>query len=835
MWSCVSVSLIMLEVILLALLVLGSSLYKRERDAWTSALDKLKKAPNAEIFETLKISYDGLDKIEKRVFLDVACFHIGNDKQRVTEILENCGLSGRIVIDVLIEKSLLSILDGYVMMHDLTQQMGWEIVRREEPGSRLWLHKDIFDVFMNNTGTEAIEGIVLRLPELEQVQWNPESFTKISELKFLQLHNLNLSVGPEYLSNALRVLDWSWYPSKSLPPTFQPDELSELSLHHSKIDRLWSGIKYMSCLKYIDLSYSQNLIATPDFTGVRNLECLVLESCTNLDEIHLSLAVLKSLKVLNFRNCNGIESLPSVLEMESLEVFILSGCSKLKMIPEFGGNMKNLRILSLDGTAIHEIPSSIDHLIGLISLDLKDCKSLLCLHTAICSLKSLKNLSVSGCSKLDTIPENWEEMECLEELDLSETAIREPPSSLFRMKSLKVLSLRGCKGPPPKSWHLFLQFSLFSTKNPDRMGLVLTSSDYLFSLSKLDLSDCNLVEGAIPDDIGCLSSLEDLNLRGNDFVSLPASIRWLDNLKFLNLESCKSLQELPDPPSNEELTVTTDDCTCLNLLPHPPNISRLRWFFLRAINCYRLIGNEAKNNMIFLMLHRFLQGTPPFVVHSFNIVAPGSEMPEWFDNQRVGDSLVVMVHDDVHPTTGKLMGFASCAVFGPQNPAALELDCECHACGIKCLSIVDGLMNTSLLVNGVYYHKAGKVQSDHLWLLYLSYKRRDPNNYWKGYFDGFEFSFKTFCSGTETNKCLKLKKCGVRMVYEQDAEDLNTLYNSISLYEPMDDPHCALPKSADVQSALNMKQTTEHFGGAGSSGGSSVSAKESLTKSLKYD
>ncbi|KAM1686238.1 hypothetical protein ACFX2K_034361 [Malus domestica] len=135
----------------------------------------------------------------------------------------------------------------------------------------------------------------------------------------------------------------------------------------------------------------------------------------------------------------------------------------------------------------------------------------------------------------------------------------------------------------------------------------------------------------------------------------------------------------------------------------------------------------------------------------------------------------------------------------------------------------------------VYYHKAGKVQSDHLWLLYLSYKRRDPNNYWKGYFDGFEFSFKTFCSGTETNKCLKLKKCGVRMVYEQDAEDLNSPNNSISLYEPMDDPHCALPRSADVQSALNMKQTTEHFDGAGSSGSSSVSAKEPLTKSLKYD
>ncbi|XP_050148683.1 disease resistance protein RUN1-like [Malus sylvestris] len=240
----------------LALTILGSSLYKRGKDAWSSALDKLKKAPNATIFQTLKISYDGLDEMEKRVFLDVACFHTGNDKERVIEILENCGFCARIVVDVLIEKSLLTIMDGYVMMHDLTQEMGWEIVRQEsfeEPGrrSRLWLYKDIFHVFMRNTGTEAIEGIVLRLPELEQAQWNPESFSKISRLKFLQLHNLNLSVGPKYLSSALRVLDWSWYPSKSLPPTFQPNELSELSLHHSKIDRLWSGIKVRDLIKPI--------------------------------------------------------------------------------------------------------------------------------------------------------------------------------------------------------------------------------------------------------------------------------------------------------------------------------------------------------------------------------------------------------------------------------------------------------------------------------------------------------------------------------------------------------------------------------------------------------
>ncbi|KAL6195615.1 hypothetical protein ACLB2K_031233 [Fragaria x ananassa] len=152
--------------------------------------------------------------------------------------------------------------------------------------------------------------------------------------------------------------------------------------------------------------------------------------------------------------------------MESLEVFILSGCSKLKSIPEFLGPMQNLSVLSLDGTAIEEAPPSIECLIGLISLVLRDCKSLLCLPSVLCSLKSLRSLNMSGCSKLVKFPDSAGQIECLKELDLSGTAISELPSSIVLMKNLEVLSFRGCKGPPPKSWHLFPPFGSFQ-KRPE--------------------------------------------------------------------------------------------------------------------------------------------------------------------------------------------------------------------------------------------------------------------------------------------------------------------------------------------------------------------------------
>ncbi|KAI5313030.1 hypothetical protein L3X38_042204 [Prunus dulcis] len=138
--------------------------------------------------------------------------------------------------------------------------MAWEIVHQDsfhEPGGRslLWLHSDIVHVLTNNTGTETIQGIVLCLREFEAAHWNPESFTKMCILKLLKINNLSLSLGPKYLPNSLRFLEWSCYSSKCLPPSFQPNELAQLSLHHSKIDLLWNGIKYMVKLKSIDLSY----------------------------------------------------------------------------------------------------------------------------------------------------------------------------------------------------------------------------------------------------------------------------------------------------------------------------------------------------------------------------------------------------------------------------------------------------------------------------------------------------------------------------------------------------------------------------------------------------
>ena len=72
----------------LALNVLGCFFCGKREEKWKDALDKLKKLPSDEIQNVLKISYDGLDRMQKDIFLDIACFFEGNDRDHVERILD---------------------------------------------------------------------------------------------------------------------------------------------------------------------------------------------------------------------------------------------------------------------------------------------------------------------------------------------------------------------------------------------------------------------------------------------------------------------------------------------------------------------------------------------------------------------------------------------------------------------------------------------------------------------------------------------------------------------------------------------------------------------------
>ncbi|XP_024197027.1 disease resistance protein RUN1-like [Rosa chinensis] len=83
-----------------ALVVLGSFLFGRSTDEWASAIDRLKNTPDKRIIDMLRISFDGLDEKDKEIFLHIACFYKGKDKDQVTQILDYCKLNPVIGLSV---------------------------------------------------------------------------------------------------------------------------------------------------------------------------------------------------------------------------------------------------------------------------------------------------------------------------------------------------------------------------------------------------------------------------------------------------------------------------------------------------------------------------------------------------------------------------------------------------------------------------------------------------------------------------------------------------------------------------------------------------------------
>ena len=112
-------------------------MYKRNIHYWKSSLEKYKIFPNPKIQQVLKISYDGLDKTQQDIFLEIACLFKGSNKKVVVDILQSSySYDPFCDIEKLIDKGLIIVDNGKLVMHDLIQQMGFEIVRQESEVSK---------------------------------------------------------------------------------------------------------------------------------------------------------------------------------------------------------------------------------------------------------------------------------------------------------------------------------------------------------------------------------------------------------------------------------------------------------------------------------------------------------------------------------------------------------------------------------------------------------------------------------------------------------------------------------------------------------------------------
>ncbi|XP_028786077.1 disease resistance-like protein DSC1 [Neltuma alba] len=499
----------------LALKVLGSLLNGINHKAWESQLDKLHKFPYPKINNILKLSFEGLDKEERNIFLHTACFfdffhHY--DVEDVKKMFNACGYSTEIALIRLEEKALLDIDERRIHMHHLIKEMGREIVQDQsleapQKGNILWISKNNSGILKDNMEKNAIEGWILNLSKVEEMHVIIEAFYSMPNLRFLEFYGninghfenaLTFPCGMKFLPKNLMLLDWVGYPLKSLPATFNAESLVKINMPNSKLTKLWDGEQNLVNLRRINLSRSRDLIELPNFSKAIHLEEVDLEWCSKLQNVHPSILSLHSLHRLQLGACKALTSLTTNTHLKSLSELDVTRCSRLR---EFSLTSENsLSPLMLCGAAINgELCSSSGHLNKIDILSLRRSEGVTSLHKLV-DTHTLRRLDAEYCNKLAS-------------------NLR----SLFdeRPHALKILRL-----------------------------------DYCSALYE------------VPDNIEFLSSLRELHLSSTNIETLPLSIKSLPSLQLLYLQQCRRLRSLPQlPPSIRELYA--DVCLSLETLHSP--------------------------------------------------------------------------------------------------------------------------------------------------------------------------------------------------------------------------------------------------------------------------
>ncbi|QCE02408.1 maintenance of ploidy protein MOB1 [Vigna unguiculata] len=424
----------------LVLKVLGHLLHGKDKETWESQLERLKKVQNRKVHDMIKLSYNDLDRDEKKIFLDIACFFDGLNLKvkHINFLLKDHDYSVVAGLERLKDKALITVSqENGVSMHNIIQETAWQIAREEsieDPRSQIQLldPEDIYHVLNYNKGDEAIRSIVINLSRIKQLQLNPQVFARMSKLHFLDFYSkgscsclgdqggLYLPQGLESLSNELRYLRWTHYPLESLPSKFSAENLVELNLPHSRLKKLWQEAPDLVNLRVLILHSSTRLKELPNFSKATNLKAIDLRFCVGLTSVHSSIFSLRNLEKLDLGGCISLRSLRSNVHLDSLRYLSLYGCMSLKdfsvtsknmvklnleltgikQLPSSFGLQSNLQKLRLAYTYIDNLPTSIKHLTRLRHLDLRYCRELRTLPELP---PSLETLDARGCVSLESV------------------------------------------------------------------------------------------------------------------------------------------------------------------------------------------------------------------------------------------------------------------------------------------------------------------------------------------------------------------------------------------------------------------------------------------------
>ncbi|GLJ36539.1 hypothetical protein SUGI_0734160 [Cryptomeria japonica] len=575
----------------LSLKIFGAQLYCNfSKDYWKSQLHKISRILDKNIKKKLKVSYDALDEEEKQIFLDSACFFIGEKKSWAIAVWDGSGWSGLHSWERLLNKCLIELDDrDCIKMHDHFRDLGREIANKKLP-YRLSSPQQIVNIdnaaqVRGNYFNQVIGDKSRDLVWLRWFDHGQRNLHSLSLLKNLRVLELNEEGNPE------KHLEELWETDSE-----GPVQLRELFIHGSpKFRRFPKSIGRLIYLKKIVLSCGTKMKSLPEsFCRLRSLEQLELCWCLELSSLPSSFGNLRNLRHLDLSYCKKLRVLPDsfnkltllqhlcleecselVLElgllekMTKVEYLNLLGCKELKVLPHHLTNQTSLRELDLRRTSIREIPMNISQPSKLQKFYVGN-KLLTSLPTTLGDLSSLTALTIEGCSGLEFLPESVGRLSLLETLKIWDSGLESLPKSLRQLNNLQTLEISGC---PISNLDLICL--------PRELDLNSKPTVSLCNLKHIDLFSTKVCKISFSED--CCPALETLKLQINEHLTeidvLPTTI------KELELFSCKMMMNISGIAGLVNIQILIiSNCPKLDALPSFAQFASLKRFELRG--CY---------------------------------------------------------------------------------------------------------------------------------------------------------------------------------------------------------------------------------------------------------
>ncbi|CAN1245260.1 Disease resistance protein L6 [Linum grandiflorum] len=566
----------------LALKVIGSLVFRRDRQFWEEKLMQLRDVPGTvdKVEQRLKISYNELTCNEKQIFLDIACFFIGQDKALPVHMWSDCKFYPESAIRTLILRSLIK-LDGTnrLWMHDLLRDLGRGIVIEEDveypsKRSRIWTNDDAIRMLKNKEGTDRVEMLRVDSERFHFVKLRKKCFERLSRLRYLDIHCPKMSLDGDF-SGILPHMRWiKLSRCYSTPSNLNLKNVVILELHGWDVTDIWGGwnsIKLASKLKVINLHGCHHLTTVPD-----------LSHCGNLESIDLTLCrwMRGKLNISPFRNLE-------VVMLQETEIALTGDIGKLQKLKEIrtGKLAWGAEDVPALPTSLKRITISSPRIPNLLELkDLEELSCSLLLDPDGILPSSLTCLIVDWSEGLTRLPNlgnlsnlmelrlfqfsaseihGLENLRALEALEISgSVSLDHNLHGLENLVHLKELILKSCrlKGRLPNLSKLIKLHKLVIVHCP-LLSEIQGLGELKRSLLHLEVSCCDKL--AHIDGLESLEALESLTLEST--LTEDEGLDRLGSLQKLNMSNCWSIEELPDISEMKSLKVL-DVSECIKLV-----------------------------------------------------------------------------------------------------------------------------------------------------------------------------------------------------------------------------------------------------------------------------